>query len=83
MTVRKLRQAFFFFTFLFLASSSIEAATIQLAWDRSSDGVTVGYVIRYGTSPGNYTQSIDVGNVTSYAINTLTTGVRYYFTVQG
>jgi hypothetical protein len=83
MSLRNFRRALFVLTLLILASSSIEAATVRLAWDRSSDGVTVGYVIRYGTSPGNYTQSVDVGNVSTFAINTLTSGVRYYFSVQG
>lgn len=40
-----------------------------------------GYKVRYGTSPGNYTQSLDVGNVTSHTVTGLTDGVPYYFAV--
>ncbi len=38
-----------------------------------------GYVIYYGKEPGNYTHSIDVGNVSSYEL-TLTPG-KYYFAI--
>lgn len=39
-----------------------------------------GYIIYYGPSSGHYTNSIDVGNSTSYILNNLTTGT-YYFAV--
>jgi hypothetical protein len=37
------------------------------------------YKIYFGISSGNYTQSIDVGNVTSYTVTNLSTGTAYYF----
>jgi hypothetical protein len=39
-----------------------------------------GYKIHYGTSAGSYTKTIDVGNVTTYTVNNLTSGT-YYFAV--
>jgi hypothetical protein len=58
-----------------------------LAWDApttNTDGSPLtdlaGYKIYYGTSSGNYTTIIDVGNVTTYFINNLVLGT-YYFTV--
>jgi hypothetical protein len=38
-----------------------------------------GYKIYYGTASGNYSKTIDVGNVTTYTITNLTDGVTYYF----
>ena len=54
------------------------AAQVHLAWDPSS-GEVDGYMIYYGTSHGNYTNNIDVGNVTDYVVTGLEEGVTYYF----
>jgi hypothetical protein len=40
-----------------------------------------GYVLRYGTQPGKYTQRIDVGSSTSRTISGLTHNTAYYFAV--
>ncbi|MGD0885063.1 MAG: fibronectin type III domain-containing protein [Thermodesulfovibrionales bacterium] len=40
-----------------------------------------GYKIYYGTASGNYSQSISVGNVTTYTVSNLTAGATYYFAV--
>ena len=45
----------------------------------SSDGIG-GYKIYYVTSSGNYTNSVDVGKVTTYTPPNLSSG-PYYFTV--
>ena len=58
------------------------AATITLAWDANPDSALAGYVVAYGTSPGAYTTSVDVGNTVSYSIAGLTSGTRYYFAVR-
>ena len=59
-----------------------------LSWDAPStneDGTPLtdlaGYKIYYGTASGNYTQNIDVGNVTTYPVTNLTDGLTYYFVV--
>jgi hypothetical protein len=58
--------------------------SIALAWDAAttySDGSPItdvaGYKVYYGTSPGSYSSSIDVGNVTTYTITNLPSGVYY------
>jgi Fibronectin type III domain len=66
---------------LLFAARSTAAATLTLAWDPPSDGVTTGYVISYGTSSGTYVQQIDVGLVTSYVVPALADGTTYYFAV--
>ncbi len=73
------------------ATLTVTAITVTgsatLSWaapTTNTDGTPLtdlaGYKIYYGTSPGNYTTSIDIGNVTTYTITNLSTGT-YYFTV--
>ena len=59
-----------------------EAATLTLAWDPPSDGIITGYVIRYGTQSRTYTDQINVGVTTTFSVDDLTPGIRYYFTIQ-
>lgn len=40
-----------------------------------------GYLIIYGTSPGVYTSTLDVGNVTSYDFEDVASGSTYYVVV--
>ena len=57
--------------------------SVTLAWDPVVNANIVGYRIYYGTSTGTYTQplgnGLDAGNVTTYTVNGLTAGARYYF----
>ncbi|MFZ3137393.1 MAG: fibronectin type III domain-containing protein, partial [Thermodesulfovibrionales bacterium] len=57
-----------------------------LSWEApttNEDGTSLtdlaGYKIYYGTTTGNYTQNIDVGNVTTYTFSNLTNGSTYIF----
>jgi hypothetical protein len=61
-------------------SGQVEAASISLAWDAPPEQVD-GYTIHYGTQSGVYTQSVDVGSVTTYAVSGLVIGQVYYFRV--
>jgi len=58
------------------------AADLTLAWDPSSDGITTGYMLFYGTAPQSYTQQVDVRYATSYTLNNLSDGTTYYFAVR-
>ena len=40
-----------------------------------------GYRIRIGTHEGEFLKALEVGNVTSYKVTTLTNGLKYYFQV--
>jgi len=40
-----------------------------------------GYRLHYGTSSGDYTQTIEVGNTTTALVSNLTAGTTYYFVV--
>lgn len=57
-----------------------------LAWDSPATAANVsGYRVYYGTAPGTYLQpygqGISVGNVTTYTLMGLSSGIRYYFAV--
>jgi CxxC motif-containing protein (DUF1111 family) len=54
---------------------------IGLSWSASPTLGVVGYRILYGTSVDNYSQSIEVGAVTSAALSNLDPGVSYYVAV--
>ncbi len=60
--------------------SFCSAAT--LVWDAST-GTVDGYKVYYGTSATNPSESVNVGNVTQYAIDSLplSENVQYYFCV--
>lgn len=61
---------------------------VNLSWNApttNADGTPLtdlaGYKIYYGTSSGNYSQKINVGNVTTYKVTNLTSDNTYYFAV--
>ncbi len=56
--------------------------SINLSWIRSLDPFVAGYKVYYGTAPGKYTQSLDVGNVNRYLTMGLEDNVTYYFAVK-
>jgi hypothetical protein len=66
---------------LYVFAGEAHCADVTVAWDPNPEPAVRGYVIYYGTSSGNYTQSIDVGNATSCAISGLQAGAKYYLAV--
>ena len=63
--------------------------SVTLSWSYSVDDSVGGYLIFYGTHPGEYlgriavqgSSPIDVGNVTNYTITGLENGTIYYFAI--
>src|SRR5262245_17077923 len=51
----------------------------MLEWDPPSDGITIGYILFYGTSPHSYSKQMDIGYATSYTVNNLSEWTTYYF----
>lgn len=74
MTLRKI----FLTTIALLFVSSALAARLDLAWDSNSEPDLGGYVVYYGTSSGNYTDWIDVGNTASVRIKDLPADREYF-----
>ena len=59
--------------------------TATLVWSApttNTDGTPLtdlaGYKVHYGTTHGSYSNTITVGNVTSYSINNLASGTYYF-----
>ena len=64
------------------------AANVTLYWDTPTENTNntpltdlEGFIVHFGTEPGNYSQSIDVGNITTCVIDNLVDGFIYYFAV--
>jgi len=53
------------------------ASSLTIAWDANSGQEVAGYVVHVGTTPGVYSQSVDVGTATSYVHQAVVPGQRY------
>ncbi len=67
---------------LLLLGTSLEAASISLAWDANAESDLAGYIVSYGTTSGVYTNEVTVGNQTTWTATGLTAGQRYYFALK-
>ena len=57
---------------------------LSLRWNRVSDPILAGYKLYYGTAPGEYTESVDVGDVSWFLMrDLLEDGVTYYIAAKG
>ena len=56
-------------------------SSAALTWNVVTSTPVNGYDVYVGTAPGSYSTKINVGNVTSYAVNSLNVGTTYYFVV--
>lgn len=68
--------------YVFCTADPAAAASLTLAWDPPTDGITTDYVLLYGGKSGAYSTEVDVGNTTSYTVTGLAAGRTYYFTVR-
>jgi hypothetical protein len=64
-----------------LASTAASAQTVNLAWDASTDSTVTGYFLKWGTRSGDWSQTVNVGKVTTYTVNGLVPDQKYYFVV--
>ena len=75
-------RVFFLLAFILPPSAAAQTAQVRLAWDPPADAEIQGYYIDIGTTPGVYSQAINVGPSTDYLIEDLLPGGRYYFAVR-
>jgi hypothetical protein len=68
------------FAAIFLAAANADAHRITLAWDGNTEPSVAGYIVYYGTEPGVYAASVDVGNTLSWRLDL--PGPQYYFAVR-
>lgn len=61
--------------------SNIEAGNGKLTLNWSSTSGATGYKVKYGTASGDYTSTVDAGNVSSTTIAGLQNGTTYYFVI--
>lgn len=54
---------------------------VTLAWDPNPETNVAGYIMYYGSESRNYTNSVDVGNITTNMVCGLVDGVTYFFAV--
>lgn len=78
-TLPGLRIAILVMLILTLPARQAGAAAVTLAWDANTEATVAGYRVGYGTTSGNYSSTVDVGNWTSVNISGLETGRTYYF----
>src|SRR5262252_7833354 len=52
---------------------------VILAWDSPQCTNVVGYNIYFGTGSGQYTNRLNVGNVTNATVSKLIQGIVYFF----
>ena len=57
------------------------AQSLTIAWDRSPSPDVAGYIVYVGNRSGAYTQSINVGNNTTFTMSNAQMGSTYYFAV--
>lgn len=67
---------------VYVATPGSTTRSVSLAWDPSPDSAVVGYRIYYGTTSGNWTNQIDIGNQTSVSLTGFVPQTTYYLTVK-
>ena len=55
------------------------ADSVSISWDRNLEEDLAGYKVYFGMLPGAYTETIDVGYVTTYTVSDLVPGETYFF----
>lgn len=66
---------------LLLAAGRANAQSVTLAWDPNTEPDLAGYIIGYGTAPGQNQATVDVGMATQWTLSGFTAGQTYYFRV--
>lgn len=57
----------------------LQGGEVSLGWDPNPERNLGGYVLHYGSNPGNYTVELDVGKATNVTVNLPIPGQMYYF----
>ena len=91
--LRKLLLLIFAVSFAAILAAGLGAASVvfifadtpgrevRIGWDASTSPNVGGYTVHYGTSSGNYSDEVFVGDETSYTLTGLEGGRTYYIAV--
>jgi hypothetical protein len=64
------------------SATASSSTSVTLAWDPNPESDIATYILQYGTSSGDYSSSVEVGNTTSSTIRQLQYGATYFFVVR-
>lgn len=64
-----------------LNGAALATPQVTLAWDASPSSSVSGYRLYYGVSSRNYTNVLDVGDLTTATVSNLVVSTTYYFAV--
>jgi len=67
---------------MFVTTGRVDASSLTVAWDPTTDPKVAGYKVAFGVQSGVYATEIDAGTQTTYQVPGLTGGVTYYFVVR-
>lgn len=67
---------------ILLTPALLRAGSVTISWNANPEADVVGYVVLYGTQPGVYPFSQQVGQVTTATVTSLKAGQTYYFAVK-
>lgn len=62
-------------------SSTLASSSVDLEWDSNPEADIAGYQVSYGTTLGNYPNSVSVGTTPAATVSGLDEGSTYYFVV--
>jgi hypothetical protein len=62
-----------------LTATTVQGASVTLAWNKSTDPTVAGYRIYEGVASHLYTNAITVGNFTNTTVSGLVNGTTYFF----
>ena len=80
--LRSFRLASMFMLLACFSAGATEAGTSTIEWDPSAGPDLAGYIVSWGTSPGEYSDAVDVSDQTSFQFQAPDPTRVSYFAVQ-
>ncbi len=67
---------------ILLTPALLRAGSVTISWNANPEADIVGYLVLYGTQPGDYSLSQKVGKLPTATITNLKGGQTYYFAIR-
>jgi chitodextrinase len=78
--MRFIKRVLSVFALVVLAASQAAAAQLALTWDPNTEPDIAGYIVEWGVGT-SYTNTVDVGKVTTWTLTNAVEGTTYSFRV--